>query len=223
MLVHLEKALDADQLARLKEMVAKERFVDGKGTAEGSAAAVKNNLQLPPESEATRAAGAYLLECLGAHPLFQLAAQPRALSPPLFSRYEAGMSYGIHLDAPVMYRGGILRTDVSVTVFLNDPGEYDGGELVIETATGEQCFKGAAGDCVLYPATTLHRVAEVTRGVRLVSAFWVQSMVRDASRREILYDFGFALEFLELTGGGGPYRERLRRCHVNLMRMWADV
>jgi PKHD-type hydroxylase len=223
MLLHLPKVLDADQLSRLRELISRGSFVDGKATADGGAASVKRNLQLDPESAPTREAGAYLVECLGAHPLFRLAALPRSFSQPLFSRYEPGMSYGTHLDSPVMYRGGILRTDISTTVFLSDPASYEGGELVIETTSGEQSFKGDAGDCVLYPGTSFHRVNELTRGTRSVSAFWIQSLVRDSARREILYDLALSLEFLEATGGAGPYRDRLRRCHGNLVRMWADV
>src|SRR5262245_18091825 len=146
MLLHLPRVLDAEQLASLRDRIARGRFVEGRGTAEGSAAAVKNKQQMDPESEETKSAGAFLLECLGSHPLFRLAAQPRSFSQPPFSRYGPGMSYGTHLDAPVMHRSGLLRMDISTTVFLNGPDEYEGGDLVIETSIGERSFKCAAGD-----------------------------------------------------------------------------
>ncbi len=222
MLLHLKKALKEEHLGRLRELTAGEPFVDGTGTATGAAAGVKRNLQLSPESEKTRAAGAYLIDCLGTEPLLQLAVQPRAFVQPLFSRYEAGMSYGYHLDAPILTRGQTIRSDVSLTVFLNSASEYDGGELVIDV--GSESVKGDAGDCIVYPSSTFHRVAEVTRGVRLVSALWAQSLVRDPGRREILYDLGCVLQYFDVLGGGGAaYADRIRRSYNNLFRQWAEL
>jgi PKHD-type hydroxylase len=223
MLLHLKSVLGPTELARVRDLTAAEPFVEGRGTATGSAAAVKNNLQLRPESDRTAAAGAYLLDCLRAHPLFMMAVQPRGFAQPLFARYEAGMSYGYHLDAAVLHRAQTIRSDLSVTVFLNEPTEYDGGELIIDVGSESLTVKGDAGDCIVYPSTTFHRVAEVTRGVRLVSAVWAQSLVRDAARREVLYELGCAIRFYDVSGTGGPYLERLRRCEQNLLRLWIEM
>ncbi|MBI4815940.1 MAG: Fe2+-dependent dioxygenase [Deltaproteobacteria bacterium] len=223
MILHLQGVLSAEQLGRLRELVAREPFVDGSSTASGSAAQVKRNLQLPADSELTREAGQYLVQCLRAHPLFHLAAQPKTFTQPLFSRYEPGMSYGTHLDAPVLTRGHVTRSDVSITVFLSKASEYDGGDLEIDIGSAKVRLKGDEGDCLLYPATSFHRVLEVTRGSRRVAALWVQSVVRDAAQREILYDLGCALQFYETFGGGGPYVERTRKSFNNLFRMWAEI
>jgi PKHD-type hydroxylase len=223
MLVQVAKALDDKQLAELREMLASEAYVLGTSTASGAAAQVKNNLQLPPESANTKQAGAYLLACLADHPLFGLAVQPRSFAQPLFSRYEPGMSYGQHLDAPLLHRGQTIRSDVAITVFLNGRDDYDGGELVVELGTESLRIKGDAGDCIVYPSSTLHSVTEVTRGVRLVSALWAQSLIRDPARREILYDLGCALQFYELMMSDSPYLDRLRKSYSNLFRLWAEL
>jgi PKHD-type hydroxylase len=226
MLLHLKKALSDEHLARLAEMTAGEPFVDGGGTATGAAASVKRNLQLPPESEKVQAAGAYLIDCLGTQPLLQLAVQPRAFVQPLFSRYEVGMSYGYHLDSPILTRGQTIRSDVSLTVFLSPATDYDGGELVIDVGSESLSIKGDVGDCVVYPSSTFHRVAEVTRGVRLVSALWAQSLVRDPAQREILYDLGCVLQYFDVlggAGGGAAYADRIRRSYNNLFRQWAEL
>src|SRR5829696_8507357 len=180
MLVRICDVLDADDLDAIRAETARGDFVSGAATAAGSAAEVKHNLQLPVGSDAASTAGGRLLDRLRSNPIFEAAALPRRISPPRFSRYEAGMRYGDHLDGPLM--GGdaaLMRTDVAVTVFLSDPQSYDGGELVIDTDSGIQRCKGAAGDCVVYPASTFHRVESVTRGVRLAAFLWVQSLVRD--------------------------------------------
>lgn len=223
MLLHIPQILSAEDLVRVREMVSALELVSGSGTATGIAASVKNNLQLPHDHQATIAAGAFLISRLRANPLFELAAQPRAFSRPLFSRYDTGMSYGFHLDAPIMDAGPAMRTDIATTVFLSAKDDYDGGELVSETGLGEQGFKGDAGDCVIYPATTFHRVAEVTRGTRMVAAFWIQSLVRDPAKREILYDLGCSQFYLDVMGGAGPYTERIRRSYNNLLRLWAEL
>jgi PKHD-type hydroxylase len=221
--LHLKRILNRDQLSHLRELTALEPFANGASTATGTAARVKNNLQLSPDSEAVRTAGAFLVDCLRKDPLFELAVQPRDVVKPLFSRYEVGMSYGYHLDSPILNRDRMIRSDVSITVFLNARTDYDGGELIIDAGSETLALKGDAGDCVIYPSTAFHRVAEVSRGVRLVSALWAQSLIRDPGQREILFDLGCAIQFFDVTGGGKPYVERLRRSYTNLIRQWAEL
>ncbi len=223
MLFQFPKALSAEQLQRLRQLIRGKAFVVGASTATGAAARVKNNLQLPTDSDEARAAARFLLEALGTHPLVQLAVQPRAFAQPLFSKYEVGMSYGYHLDSPLIHRGQPIRSDVSITVFLNPMDEYDGGELMIDVGSQTVSVKGDAGDCVIYPSSTFHRVAEVTRGVRLVAVLWAQSLVRHDGQRDILFDLGCVLQYWISTGAGGEYTDHLRRSYNNLLRLWAEL
>lgn len=222
-MLQVPKVLSGEQLRRLREIMNGGVFVRGAHTAAGAAAKVKNNLQLPTESDEARGAARYLLEALGVHPLVQLAVQPRTFAQPLFSQYEVGMSYGYHLDSPLLNLGPPIRSDVSLTVFLNGKDDYDGGELLIDVGSQTVSFKGEAGDCVVYASSRFHRVAEVTRGVRLVAVLWAQSLVRHESEREILFDLGCALQFLLSTGGEGTHTEHLRRSYNNLLRLWAEL
>jgi PKHD-type hydroxylase len=220
MLVQLEKILSAEDVARVCAIIASEPFTDGRQT---SAVSAKNNLQLPHDAEAAQVAGALLVERLQASQPFQEAVQPKLFTPPVFSRYDLGMEYPTHLDAPVMERSRLVRTDVAITVFLSDRSAYDGGELVIETSFGERNYTGNAGDCIAYPASMFHRVAKVTRGTRLAGVLWVQSTVRDPSCREILYELSSVLRAVRQNGAAGPYTDRLHRSYWNLVRLWAEV
>lgn len=223
MLLLIKGVLGPERLGKVREALAGAEFADGRETAGADARSVKRNVQVKAQSELGRAAGEVVVSALREDPQFMLAALPQALLPPLFSRYDAGMAYGEHLDNPLMGPGGRVRTDVSVTVFLSDPGEYDGGELVINSDYGEQAFKGDPGDVLVYPSTTLHRVESVTRGARLVAVTWAQSLVRDPARRRILYDLAVVSSQLSQTQPGRPEAAVVQKCHFNLVRMWADT
>jgi PKHD-type hydroxylase len=220
MLVILEHVIDPAQVAELAALIDAGPLVSGKTTAKGAAAEVKHNLQLDAASEAATRAGALLLAALQSHVGFAAATYPLTMHPPRFSRCEVGMGYGAHLDSPIM---GSMRVDIAVTVFLDDPERYDGGELVIDTDYGIERVKAKAGDCVIYPANTWHRVEPVTRGVRNVGVVWIQSMIRDPAQRKILFDLGNSLEFLELFTEPNHHLANVRRCYTNLVRMWAQT
>ncbi|RYE71064.1 MAG: Fe2+-dependent dioxygenase, partial [Oxalobacteraceae bacterium] len=188
---------------------------------------VKNNRQLPEDADASRAARAIVLDALGRSALFITGALPRKTYPPLFNRYDgASNAFGNHIDNSVRtspITGAWVRTDLSATLFLSDPAEYDGGELVIEDTFGSQSVKLAAGDLILYPASSVHRVEPVTRGCRLASFFWVESMVRDDAQRRLLFDLDMSILTLRGTDGDTPPVVKLTGCYHNLLRMWADT
>ena len=218
MLIELQNVIDKECVKQLVTLIDRGPVEPGTKTAAGPAADVKNNLQLIASSETAREARELLLSKLQSDAMFAAATFPAKFAPPRFSRYDVGMSYGEHLDSPVM---GSTRVDISVTLFLNDQTEYDGGDLVIDTGYGIKTIRGNAGDCVIYPSNTHHRVAEVTRGARYAAIVWIQSMVRDPARRRILYDMGRAVRNLDLFSKPNPQIEIIRRCHANLIRMWA--
>lgn len=221
MMMHLPGVLTAEEAARIREALAAERFVDGKATAAGYSAEVKRNVQVDP-SQATKALGEQIAAALGRHPRFAEAFLPKRIRPPLFSRYEPGMTYGEHVDAPVLGTIGtaaMMRSDISITVFLADPESYEGGELVINTLNGEITVKLAAGDGFAYPAQTLHRVAPVTAGVREVAVTWAESYVRDESRRELLYEMT-RLSGLLHTGEDPAEARKMAMLVLAKMRRW---
>jgi PKHD-type hydroxylase len=209
----LEKVLAPDDLARVRSLIAGGDFVDGRGT---STLLGKRNTQLSPDSAAAQDAGSLILERLADNEAFRLRAHPRRVLAPLFSRYEPGMTYPEHVDVAVM---DDCRTDLAMTIFLSDLASYGGGELVVDTGNGERRYRLAAGDAVVYPASTLHSVSPVTFGVRVAAVTWVQSLVREPSKRDILYDLGCAASSLAET----PYGPRLRCSYQNLLRLWAEV
>jgi PKHD-type hydroxylase len=218
MLLSIAEVLSAAEVAEVRAGLASAVFVDGKATAGWSARRVKSNLQAShgPEMERMRD----LVETrLREHPVFTLAVRPKTILGPLFSRYEPGHAYGTHVDDALM--DGV-RTDVSFTLFLADPESYQGGELVIETAAGDEAVKLLAGSVVTYPASTLHRVEPVTRGARLAAVGWVRSHVRDAARRELLFDLETARRRLFDRDGKTPDGDLLAKCAANLARMWSD-
>lgn len=227
MLLKIPQVLDAAVLARARELLAQASWVDGRTTAGTQAAQVKNNQQLQPGSEQLRELQALVLQALDKHPLFFSATLPKRVLPPLFNRYSgATNAYGSHVDQAVRYLpGGVqrVRTDTSCTLFLSEPAEYDGGELVIEHSYGEQRVKLAAGDLLVYPGTSVHRVEPVTRGTRLASFFWIESMVRADEQRRLLYEMDMSL--MELRGELGETQElvQLTGTYHNLLRMWADT
>jgi PKHD-type hydroxylase len=219
----LTRAVPAEIVAEIRAWISRGRFVDGGATAIGGAARSKHNLQLTREDPAERRAVELLVSALQGHALFQEAAWPDAMMRPQICRYQPGMRYGDHIDGAMLGQPPeLIRCDIAVTVCLSDSSEYDGGELVIDTAGVPQSWKGSAGDAIVYAADTLHRVNEVTRGVRDVAVFWVQSLVRDPRRRRILFDLRSVLDGMDLAPEPSPHVETIRRTYFNLIRMWTD-
>ena len=228
MLLHVPQVLTAEQVAHCRARLAQADWADGRITAGYQSAQAKDNSQLPEEGPVARELGALVLQALSRNSTFFSAALPQRIYPPLFNRYSGGQSFGFHVDNAVRYdrsRGGAepIRTDVSATLFLSAPEEYDGGELVIEDTFGSQSVKLAAGDLILYPASSVHRVEPVSRGCRLASFFWIESMVRDDAQRRLLFDLDMSILTLRGTGGDTPPVVKLTGCYHNLLRMWADT
>ena len=228
MLVTIPSVLSPDAVERARAMLLGESWDDGRNTAGTQSALAKRNLQLPHKGEAARALGQEILTALSGNGLFQSAALPRRIVPPLFNRYDAerGHRFGEHVDNALrpLPGGGRLRTDLSVTLFLTDPAEYDGGELIVEDSYGAHEVKLAAGDAILYPSSSLHRVDPVTRGSRVSSFFWVESMVRDDAQRTLLLDMDAAVRTLAAEVGDGHRAVvSLTGTYHNLLRRWADA
>lgn len=227
MLLKIEQVLSPEALARARALLAQASWEDGRQTAGSQAAVVKNNEQLARDSAEARALQDLVLQALERHPLFFTAALPKRVLPPMFNRYGgASNTYGAHVDQAVRYLpGGMqrVRTDISCTLFLAEPDEYEGGELVIHDTFGEQRVKLAAGDMVLYPGTSVHEVSPVTRGHRLASFFWVESMVRSDEQRRLLYELDMALMKLRSEHGETAATVQLTGTYHNLLRMWADT
>ena len=225
MLVHIPAVLSAAQVAAARADLLAADWSDGRVTAGAQSGLVKHNRQLPKDSPQARAWGDRILDALGAAPLFVSSALPHRTVPPLFNLYEGGEHFGTHIDNAIRPVAGVkIRTDLAATLFLADPDSYDGGELTIETAFGAQAVKLPAGDLVLYPASSLHRVEPVTRGVRLASFFWVQSMVRDDGARSLLFDLDQSIQTLAATLGTGHAEVvRLSGLYHNLVRRWAET
>lgn len=222
MIICLEGVLSADEAGGIAVQAQAGRFRDGRGTAGWSAKLVKNNLQLAGDDPRYAKIVRRIDAALRANEVFALAALPRAMQPPFISRSEAGMGYGAHVDDALMGDPAI-RTDLSYTLFLSPPDSYEGGELVIESAGGEQDFKLSAGCAVLYPSTHLHRVNPVRAGVRLVAAGWVQSLVRDEARRELLFDLNRARQSVFAKLGKCEEFDLLSRVSSNLLRSWSEL
>jgi PKHD-type hydroxylase len=222
MMTCISGLLSRDQVAEIRKVLGGATFIDGKATAGYRAKRVKNNEQLQAGSSERKQLMPKIIEALTANRDFRTTAWPKRIGGMLFSRYGPGMQYGAHVDNAIMAKSDNLRTDVAFTVFLSEPAEYDGGELVIESSMGTQEIKLAAGDAVAYPASTLHRVAEVTRGERLVAAGWVQSFIRDPAKREILRELDQIKRFLDEAGPNRQETDLLFKTHANLLRMWSD-
>lgn len=227
MLLCLSSVLGPREMARVRETINGTRWIDGRATAGAQSALAKQNQQTPEEDPATLAAGEIILQALAGHAAFLSAALPLRIFPPLFSRYRSGDAFGAHVDNAIRaVRGGPVRvrTDLAMTLFLAAPDEYEGGELVIETRFGAQEVKLPAGDAVLYPASSLHRVAPVTRGVREASFLWLQSMVRDDGELELLFDLDQSIQRLAQERGQGDGEVvRLTGVYHNLVRRWANT
>ncbi len=228
MLMAIENVLDKATVRAFREQLDSAAWSDGQATAGALAARVKQNEQLPDASPVAQALGRHILGVLGRHPRFLSAALPDRIHPPRFNRYAGGGHYGTHVDGAIMPLPGstqLLRSDLSVTLFLCEPEEYDGGELTIETKFGVQQVKLAAGDLVLYPSSSLHRVLPVTRGARVCSFFWLQSMVRDDGERELLYDLDQSVQTLMASSEAAASAQALQLSGIyhNLLRRWASV
>ncbi len=226
MLLPVADVLEGPELAEARRLLDQGEWVDGRVTAGHQSARAKRNRQLPEDSEAARRLGELILGALQRNPLFVSAALPLRVFPPLFNRYEGGESFGTHVDNAVRQVPGTphrLRTDVSATLFLSRPDQYDGGELVVEDTYGVHNVKLPAGHLVLYPATSLHHVRPVTRGVRLAAFFWVQSMVRDDGERTLLFDLDSAIQGLGREQPDHPSAVQLIGVYHNLLRRWAEL
>jgi PKHD-type hydroxylase len=224
MMLVLPDVLTAEELATIAAALATASFVDGKLTAGWHAQSVKQNLQLAQADPIARDLQRMIAIALDRHRLFQAAVRPRQVRPALLNRYAVGMAYGDHTDNALMLDAGQwLRSDVSMTLFLNSPTDYDGGELVIDTSLGEERFKLAAGSAIVYPSGALHRVSTVTRGVRLAAVTWVQSWVRDPARREILFDLETARQVMFAQGGKTAEFDLVSKSLTNLLRQWAET
>ena len=228
MLVAIPQALTPRQLqaVRARLEAAGDAWVDGRVSAGYQGAPVKHNEQVDERSAAAAECQAVILGALERHPRFISAVLPNEVYPPMFNRYGVGMTFGAHVDGSVRlhpHRGRKLRTDVSATLFLSEPDEYDGGELVVHDAYGAHRVKLAAGDMVIYPATSLHEVTPITRGRRLASFFWVQSLVRDDAQRGMLFDLDNAIQRLNQAGADDEARRSLVGLYHNLMRQWSET
>lgn len=215
----LKRAKQKELLAAIREA----EFIDGKETAGFRAKLVKNNLQMKKSASGAEEIKSGVVEALRANDEFQRFALPKTIQRPLISRYREGMNYGRHVDDALMGGGGKTRTDLSVTLFLNDPGDYEGGELVIENPMGEEEIKLPAGAAVVYPSGALHRVAPVTRGERIAAVTWVESHVRDPQRREVLYDLDLIRQRLSKAEPDSRETDLAFKTYANLLRMWAET
>lgn len=229
MLLHIPRVLDVAQVADCRRRLAGAGWVDGRITAGFQSARSKNNLQLAEADPVARELSGIIRAALDHNPMFFAAALPRRVFTPLFNRYGVGNGFGDHIDNAVRYEntpgqvGQPVRTDLSATLFLSDPEEYDGGELIIGATTGTQRVKLPAGDMVLYSATTVHRVEPITRGERLASFFWIQSMVREDGERALLLDLDVAIQKLNQDHPGHASAVELVGIYHNLLRRWAEL
>ncbi|MEJ6021205.1 Fe2+-dependent dioxygenase [Ramlibacter sp. PS4R-6] len=227
MLLRITAALNADELAHVRALLARAPWADGKVTAGDQSGPVKNNTQVPESAPEAEQARLIVSTALARNPMFVTGALPKKVYPPLFNRYGgAANAFGDHIDNAVRTHAATarhVRTDISCTLFLSDPASYDGGELVVQDTYGEQRVKFDAGDLVLYPGTSVHRVEPVTRGERLASFFWIESMVRRDDQRRLLYDLDMAILALRGEHGDNAQTVQLTGCYHNLLRMWADT
>jgi PKHD-type hydroxylase len=226
MLLHIPAVLTSDELKHARALLLAAPWHDGRATAGQQAVSVKHNLQLAPESDAARELAALVRQALFRHPLYMSAALPQTLMTPMFNCYQGGMTYGNHVDNAIRrdpLSGQSIRTDVSCTLFFSDPEEYEGGELVVEDTYGAHSVRLPAGDAILYPSTSLHRVEPVTAGARLASFMWTQSMVRSDSRRAMLFDIDMAILQLRQKAGDCAEVMSLTATYHNLLREWAEV
>ena len=226
MLLHIPDVLTTEQVTQMRAALQAADWTDGRETVGVQGARVKHNQQLPDRSPLRQQLGQQVQAALARHPLFHAATLPLRLLPPRFNRYADGGQYGFHIDGAVMALpddGGQLRSDISCTLFLNEPEAYDGGELIVSDTYGEHEVKLPAGDLIVYPSSSLHRVAPVTRGARLASFFWVQSLIRDDSRRRLLFELDTSIQALTSTDADAAALLQLTGVYHNLLRQWAET
>ena len=224
MLLHIPEVLTADQVAHIRQRLHAADWTDGRETVGAQGAKVKRNLQLPDSSPLREELAREVLKALARHPLYHAATLPLRTLPPRFNRYEGGGEYGFHVDGAVMAlpNGEQLRSDISCTLFLAAPDDYDGGELIVSDTYGEHEIKLPAGDLIVYPSSSLHRVLPVTRGARLAAFFWVQSLIRDDARRRMLFELDASIQTLTHTGASADAVLQLTGIYHNLLRQWAE-
>jgi PKHD-type hydroxylase len=223
MLTRLEAVLDSRQIEAAKQLMQHGRFVDGILSAGMAAQRVKHNEELSLGDQQLTELNNLVMGSLVRHPVYSSAAIPKKVAAPYYARYTQGMAYGEHVDDPVMGQGEIYRSDLSVTIFLSGPADYEGGELLIQTDFGAQSVKLPAGDAVLYPSSSIHRVSEVTSGERLVAVSWIQSLVRDPDKRALLHELNQARESMLQEQPDAPETARVNHSYINLVRMWSEI
>jgi PKHD-type hydroxylase len=226
MLLHIERVLTEGQVARCRALLEEAKWVDGRETSGHLAARVKHNRQVDEATPEAREMGNIIITALERTPLFMAAALPLRVFPPLFNRYRGGQSFGTHVDNAIRQIPGTplkVRTDLSATLFFSDPGDYEGGELVVEDTYGVRQVKLEAGHLVLYPASSLHHVRPVTKGARVSSFFWIQSMVRSDAHRSLLFDLDLAIQQLNSERAGHSTAVALTGVYHNLLREWSEL
>lgn len=226
MLVHVPDVLDASQVVAMRAKLEAADWTDGRETVGPQGARVKRNRQLPEHSPLRRELGAEVSRALAANSLYHAATLPQRTLPPRFNRYEGGGEYGFHVDGSVMALADAstqLRTDIACTLYINEPDSYDGGELIVSDTYGEHEVKLPAGDLIVYPASSLHRVAPVTRGNRLAAFFWVQSLIRDDTQRRMLFELDASIRTLSIENASSAAVLQLSGIYHNLLRMWAET
>ncbi|MBA4790573.1 MAG: Fe2+-dependent dioxygenase [Rhizobiales bacterium] len=226
MMLHIPNVLTPDQVARCRRMFERANWVDGRVTAGAQTSAVKRNLQIPDDDPEALECGQMIVAALHRSGLFMSAVLPLRVLPPMFNRYDEGMTFGSHVDNAIRRirtTGETMRTDVSTTLFLSDPDDYEGGELVVEDTYGTHAVKLPAGDAIIYPATSLHHVTPVTQGARISSFFWTQSLIRNDGRRGLLFDMDMAIMRLNQDHPGHPSAVQLTGVYHNLLREWSEA
>jgi PKHD-type hydroxylase len=223
MLITIDNVLNQEDLFAVQTLLDKSTFVSGKKSAGVRAARGKNNTELEIDDASLASLNGIVMGRLVSNKTYGMACLPLRVAAPYYAKYRAGMFYASHIDDPIMGEGQRYRSDISLTIFLNSPADYDGGELVIETEFGEKTCKPAAGSVVIYPSSSLHRVTEVTKGERLVAVSWVQSLIRDTQKRQLLYQLGQARDSLFETSAQQLSTTQVDHSYVNLVRMWSEL
>jgi PKHD-type hydroxylase len=223
MLLRIKGLIPSDKLAIVRGILDSADFIDGKLSAGKEAVSVKNNEELPPNHPEMARLNNIVMGQLVNHPVYKYGVLPHRIAAPFYARYKPGNQYGSHVDDPVMGSGDIYRTDVSITIFLNEPDEYEGGSLTISTQYGDVENKFPAGDAILYPSGSLHQIQPITKGVRMVAVTWAQSMIRDAGQRELLYNLSQARDELINRDPEGAVTQKVSTSYINLVRMWAEI
>lgn len=219
---HIPALLNAAEISTLEQLIAQATFKDGKATASMAAKEVKNNMQLDPADAVMTAVQRLLNNAVQSSPYFQAAAQPKKIHPFIISKYGPRQFYGWHVDSPIM-GDPMIRTDMALTIFLSDPSTYDGGELMIQTASGAVAIKPVKGDAILYPCQFLHCVNEIKSGERLAAVTWIQSNIQSAEQRQLLFELNQVHAVLQQRDKQSPEAQQLLQTYSNLFRMWADV